>query len=89
MAEAAFTASFELGSKSMVLTFSAERLIFLGTASSPMMRSKTSTHCLRTISAVVEPPPSSEGKILMTVSVLIGYSVMVSWLYLNIFGMER
>lgn len=60
MAEAAFTASFTLSSMRMALMFSAERLIFLGTASSLMMRSKTSTHCLMTFSAVVESPPALE-----------------------------
>jgi hypothetical protein len=45
-----------------VLTLSAERLIFLGTASSLIIRSNTSTHCLRTFSAVIEPPPISMGK---------------------------
>ncbi len=60
IAEAAFTASFTLSSKRMALMFSAERLMFLGTASSLMMRSKTSTHCLRTFSAVVESPPILE-----------------------------
>lgn len=60
MAEAAFTASFTLSSMRMAFMFSAERLIFLGTASSLMMRSKTSTHCLRTFSAVVESPPALE-----------------------------
>lgn len=60
MAEAAFTASFTLSSMRMALMFSAERLIFLGTASSLIMRSKTSTHCLRTFSAVVESPPALE-----------------------------
>ncbi len=60
IAEAAFTASFTLSSKRMALMFSAERLMFLGTASSLIMRSKTSTHCLRTFSAVVESPPILE-----------------------------
>ncbi len=60
IAEAAFTASLTLSSKRMALMFSAERLMFLGTASSLMMRSKTSTHCLRTFSAVVESPPTLE-----------------------------
>jgi hypothetical protein len=47
----------------MPLTFSADRLMFLGTASSLMMRSKTSTHCFRTLSAVVKSPPIlQEGK---------------------------
>lgn len=57
MAEAALTASFIFGSTRMVFALSAERRIFLGTASSFMMRSKTSMHCLRTFSAVVESPP--------------------------------
>ena len=57
MAEAALTASFIFGSMRMVFALSAERRIFLGTASSFMMRSKTSMHCLRTFSAVVESPP--------------------------------
>jgi UPF0148 protein len=60
MAEAALTASFTLSSMRMALMFSAERRMFLGTASSLMMRSNTSTHCLRTFSAVVESPPALE-----------------------------
>jgi len=67
MADAALTASLTLSSKRMTLTLSAERLMFLGTASSLIMRSKTSTHCLRTFSAVVESPPLFIGKRLMTV----------------------
>ena len=63
IAEAAFTASFTFSSSRMPLTFSADRLMFLGTASSLMMRSKTSTHCFRTLSAVVKSPPIlQEGK---------------------------
>jgi hypothetical protein len=57
IAEAAFTASFTFSSIRMPLTFSADRLMFLGTASSLMMRSKTSTHCFSTLSAVVKSPP--------------------------------
>lgn len=63
IAEAAFTASLTFSSIKMPLTFSADRLMFLGTASSLMMRSKTSTHCFRTLSAVVKSPPIlQEGK---------------------------
>jgi hypothetical protein len=61
MADAALTASDTFSSRRMPLTFSAERLMFLGTASSLMIRSKTSTHCLRTFSAVVESPPLLKG----------------------------
>jgi hypothetical protein len=86
IADAALTASFTLSSKRIILTLSAERLIFLGTASSFIMRSKPSTHCLRTFSAVVESPPLFSGKRLMTVCFSIGYAVMVVLFYLNICG---
>jgi hypothetical protein len=63
IAEAAFIASLTFSSSRMPLTFSADRLMFLGTASSLMMRSKTSTHCFRTLSAAVKSPPIlQEGK---------------------------
>jgi hypothetical protein len=71
MADAALIASLVLSFMRIDLTFSAERLMFLGTASSLIIRSSTSTHCLRTFSAVVESPPMFLGKRLMTISVLI------------------
>jgi len=66
MADAALIASLTFSFMRIDLTFSAERLMFLGTASSLIIRSSTSTHCLRTFSAVVESPPMFLGKRLMT-----------------------
>ena len=69
IALAALIASLTFSSIRMDLTFSAERRMFLGTASSLIMRSSTSTHCLRTFSAVVESPTCILGKRLMMVFV--------------------
>jgi hypothetical protein len=62
MADAALIASLVFSLMRIDLTLSAERLIFLGTASSLIIRSSTSTHCLRTFSAVIESPTHVSGK---------------------------
>ena len=62
MADAALIASLVFSLMRIDLTFSAERLMFLGTASSLIIRSSTLTHCLRTFSAVIESPTHVSGK---------------------------
>lgn len=62
MADAALIALESSSLRRVDFTLSAERLMFLGTVSSLIMCSKTSTHCLITFSAAMESPHFQDGK---------------------------
>lgn len=82
MAEAALIASESPSLRRVDFTLSAERLIFLGTVSSLMIRSKTSTHCLITFSADMESPHFQDGKKVKDKSVPTCYDLVVIFKYM-------
>ena len=82
MADAALIASESSSLRRVDLTLSAERRIFLGTVSSLMMRSNTSTHCLITFSAAMESPHFQDGKKVKDKSVPTGYDLVVIFKYM-------